>query len=414
MTVRNEHEVAEFQGFYAPYTVTEKLLQKIWLRGDFNCGAARTLEGERIEVLFPGKWNLLEGPDFRNARVRIGGRELTGDIELHFHAVDWARHGHHRDPAYDQVVLHVLLFEPKPGQSPAVTAAGHSLPAMAMLELLHHDLEEYAAEDALEVTLERNHWQATEELLTLSLEERRKCLVRHAQVRWNQKVHFAHLRVVKLGWTEACHQTAMEILGYRRNRGPMVNAATCYPLGKWRTVQPREEDLLGASYWITQGARPANHPKMRIRQYLRWVEARPDWPERLREEMLKVGSAAREDSFDYTAGPFRAEQGLKHLRADLAEKITAGKIGGTRLDTLFCDGFLPLIATTEASAARQFMPYWFCWYSGDFPDRVLGTLRTAEITDRRGFVTCNGFCQGVISMSLEKRSDPLVCFEGGS
>jgi hypothetical protein len=31
-----------------------------------------------------------------------------------------------------------------------------------------------------------------------------------------------------------------------------------------------------------QGVRPANQPRARIAQYLDWVRARPDWPERWR------------------------------------------------------------------------------------------------------------------------------------
>lgn len=405
------HEVAEFQGFYAPFTVTEKLLQKIWLRGDFSGHTALTTEGEAVEVLFPGQWNLLEGPDFRNARLRIGGRDVTGDIELHFRAVDWTRHGHHRDPAYDRVVLHVLLFPPGPAELAAVTSSGSRMPSMVLLELLHHDLEEYATEDALEVTLERNHWQATEELLRRPLDERRQLLIRHARLRWRQKVHFARLRVEKLGWIEACHQTAMEILGYRRNRGAMINAATRYPLGDWVASQPKEEGLLATGFWVVQGARPANHPRERLRQYLAWVAARPDWPARLKRLLAEASEEEGGGPGDYAAGPFRARRKLKCLRAEWGQEITGGFMGGTRLNTLFCDGFFPLLATIVGE--EKLLPYWSFWYAGDFPERVLGTLRTAEITDRRGFPVCNGWCQGVISLSLEKRSDPLVCFEGG-
>lgn len=405
-----QQEVTEFQGFYGPFTVTEKLLQKIWLRGDFNAPAAKTVDGKSVEVLFPGKWNLLEGPDFKNARLRIGGRAVTGDVELHFEVADWFKHRHHLDPAYNDVVLHVLLFRPHPEEAPesaAVTSAGQTMPVMPLLELLHHDLEEYAGEDAIEATLKRDHWQAAEQLVALPLDERRQLLGRHARERWAQKVHFARVRVKKLGWAEACHQTVLEILGYRRNRGAMLNVATRYPFAGWRSPLPGEEALLRGSRWIVQGARPANRPRTRLRQYLKMVEERPDWPERLREAYASIEGAAFSE---FAAGWFRSERKLKALREEWADKLTGGAIGGTRLDTLFCDGFFPL-AAADGGGDERFFPYWFSWYAGDFPERVTQTLRTADITDRRRFVACNGFCQGVLSLSLRNHDDPLVCFE---
>lgn len=63
--------VAELQGLYGPFAFSEKLLQKIWLRGDFDRSRATTLDGGRVEVLHAGRWNLLGGPDFIGARLRL-------------------------------------------------------------------------------------------------------------------------------------------------------------------------------------------------------------------------------------------------------------------------------------------------------------------------------------------------------
>src|SRR5690606_30693192 len=109
--------VTEIQGLYGAFTFPEKLLQKIWLRGDFNRSVAATTDGRRVTILHPGKWNLLGGPDFKGARLRFDdGAEVQGDIEVHLHLGDWDAHRHASDPAYDQVVLHVILFPPEPGR----------------------------------------------------------------------------------------------------------------------------------------------------------------------------------------------------------------------------------------------------------------------------------------------------------
>src|SRR3954465_8232897 len=122
--------VAELQGLYGPFSFPEKLLQKIWLRGDFDGASAATTDGRRVRILHPGKWNLLGGPDFRGARLRFcAGAEINGDVEVHLRATDWDAHGHARDAAYDGVVLHVLLFPPDSAQA-TKGAGGRTIPML--------------------------------------------------------------------------------------------------------------------------------------------------------------------------------------------------------------------------------------------------------------------------------------------
>ncbi|MCX6955297.1 MAG: DUF2851 family protein, partial [Verrucomicrobia bacterium] len=178
--------VAEIQGLYGPFSFPEKLLQKIWLRGDFNAAAAVTTDGAKVEIRHPGKWNLLGGPDFRGARLRLGGgAEITGDVELHLHAADWAAHAHAGDRAYDGVVLHVVLFPPEAGH---VThgAGGQRIPVLVLLPLLHHDLEEFAAEEAVEALAGRSAARIPDELAALGETELTTLLTTQADARWRQ------------------------------------------------------------------------------------------------------------------------------------------------------------------------------------------------------------------------------------
>ncbi len=50
-----------------------------------------------------------QGPDLEKVRLLVDGVRRTGSVEIHRHSYDWYRHNHHRDPAYNTVILHVCL-----------------------------------------------------------------------------------------------------------------------------------------------------------------------------------------------------------------------------------------------------------------------------------------------------------------
>ena len=68
----------------------------------------QTVDGDSIYVISVGNRNYDSGPDFLDARVRIGGTLWCGHVEIHVNASDWFRHGHQNDDAYNNVILHVV------------------------------------------------------------------------------------------------------------------------------------------------------------------------------------------------------------------------------------------------------------------------------------------------------------------
>jgi len=388
--------VAEVQGLYGPFTFPEKLLQKIWLRGDFDRGSAVAVDGRRVTVNHPGRWNLLGGPDFRDARLRLDGAEIRGDVEVHLHAKDWAAHGHARDGAYDFVALHVVLFPPPAGH---VTrgADGREIPVLALLPLLLHDLEEYAAEEAVESLANRSATQIVETLGALPAGELARLLERHAAARLGQKVYFARLRVQRLGWDEACHQTALEVLGYRFNRAPMLRVAAAFPLRAWAeaALDPREVFEHERAGWSLQGVRPANHPRNRLGQYAAWVRVRPDWPVRL----VALGVGLPRMDVASPTGEVRREHRLAELRGRWTKEICAGAVQGTRFDNLVCDGFLPLLAQRDGCEVRGL---WQHWYAGDLPRGLVRALRQLEVFSGPARPACHGAVQGLLGWLVER------------
>lgn len=94
----------------------EELLHAAWQFGLFDKTGLITDEGDEVEILHPGLYNKNSGPDFFNGRVRIGGVQMAGNIEIHVKSDDWYAHGHQTDSAYENVVLHVVWDKGKPIQ----------------------------------------------------------------------------------------------------------------------------------------------------------------------------------------------------------------------------------------------------------------------------------------------------------
>ncbi len=68
-----------------------------------------TTDGVSLEIVHRGTWSHGLGPDFRDALILFDGRELrAGSVEIHLRTRGWSDHGHHLDPAYDTVVLHLV------------------------------------------------------------------------------------------------------------------------------------------------------------------------------------------------------------------------------------------------------------------------------------------------------------------
>lgn len=392
--------VEELQGLYGSFSFPERLLQKIWQRGDYDATGLMLSDGRTLKVLSPGKWNHLGGPDFSNARLVIAGREVRGDVELHLHARDWAAHGHAQDRAYDGVVLHVILF-PGEGTPPASDSEKKAIATLCLLPRLNHALEEYAAEDAMEQLAGRPLHRAQESLGWLSNQELDTLLAGHAGRRWRTKVHYARERIRRLGWEAACHHAALEILGYRFNRAPMLSVAATWPIGLWRRGGVAADEVYAdlQDRWSLQGVRPFNHPRRRLEQYAAWCSERPDWPQALRTHARLRGLALASARLERDTAGWRRAVGLTKCRTGLCEDLCANTVSGARFDNLTGDGFMPLVA---AETGLDLKESWCGWFAGDAPESLVKILRNLGVFDGRSRPVSQGPVQGLIGWMLER------------
>lgn len=88
--------------------MTERLLQFIWQFRYYNNNRLTSTNGQVIQVINPGIHNTNQGPDFLNAKIRVGETLWAGHVELHIKSGDWLKHRHSTDSNYNNVILHVV------------------------------------------------------------------------------------------------------------------------------------------------------------------------------------------------------------------------------------------------------------------------------------------------------------------
>ena len=114
----------------------EELLHYAWRMRRFSPKNLQTTDGQAVEIVHPGQHNTNAGPDFLNARLRIGDTLWAGNVEMHLRSSDWLEHGHQEDAAYDNVILHVVYEDDVPIQR----GNGTAIPCLEMKQRISRRL----------------------------------------------------------------------------------------------------------------------------------------------------------------------------------------------------------------------------------------------------------------------------------
>ncbi|PWB26813.1 DUF2851 family protein [Flavobacterium sp. HTF] len=86
----------------------EDFLHYLWKFRKFEALNLRTAQDESLVIIKVGEYLELAGPDFFNAQIIIGNQKWAGNVEIHLKSSDWYLHGHEKNPAYENVILHVV------------------------------------------------------------------------------------------------------------------------------------------------------------------------------------------------------------------------------------------------------------------------------------------------------------------
>jgi len=283
----------------------EAIVRRIWLEQRLDAEMLRTEDERPLHVLSPGWPNAEAGPDFLNAEFRLGqGHPRRADVEVHFLASGWLQHGHHCDPKYRSVGLHVCLFNDI-REACVLTHDGTRVPQVALVKYLDE-----TAEDLLEEGADTHQTAATEAPCSRVLarggpgpEWLGRFLDAAGDERMLRKAQQCEHEREASTLDQVMYEATMEALGYKNNRVPFRRLARRLPLAEMRRFLPDTENveekqlraeamLLGVAGLLREVARPDEETA----QYL--AVARMHWQAVARD---LGGRAMRAADWDFTA-----------------------------------------------------------------------------------------------------------------
>ncbi len=215
---------------------TEAEWQSRWFAGEFG-RVFTTTDGHPVEIVQFGTWNHSAGPDFTEVAVKVGGRLLTGALELDGDARDWERHGHARNPAYDGVVLHVFFIVPEKETFHTRTSR-HRQVAQVRLD------PAAVGDGPPPAPAEAKCGRCSFPLAAMPGPRLTSLLEAAARYRLERKARRLARLAELHGWDETLFQELAAAFGYRRNQRPLTMLAQRLPLRLLRTHPAGAEVLL--------------------------------------------------------------------------------------------------------------------------------------------------------------------------
>ncbi|MBW8051916.1 MAG: DUF2851 family protein [Cytophagales bacterium] len=242
----------------------ESFLHFIWQFQYFNKKDIRTGQGEVVHVLSPGILNTDAGPDFQNARIKIGEIEWFGNVEIHVRSSDWINHKHQNDNAYDNVILHVVWEDDRPVKR----VDDNFLPTIVLSNRISEKLfNRYISLDKSKEKIPCTwHFAKVNRLIKLSMLD--KALMQRLEEKAMQ------IRDILIrnnyDWEETTYQIISKNFGFNKNSDSFFRLCRGLPL---KTLQKHRDNLLqieallfGQSGLLDESLKD-DYPKLLNREY---------------------------------------------------------------------------------------------------------------------------------------------------
>lgn len=345
----------------------EDYLHYLWKYKLLDLSDVYTVNNAKIEVLDWGMHNLNSGPDFFNAKVKIGNTLWVGNIEMHLKSSDWNAHKHYNDKAYDNVILHVVYEHDKA----ILTNNNREIETIELKDVLNYTkYSEYLSFvakpipclDSLE-SLPAINLVAFKEKMLLERLERKSIFLQEK------------LSATNYDWEEAFYQNIASSMGMKVNSIPFEILAQNTPiktLQKVNDINQVEAILLGQagffetphenqhvlawskeydyqkikynltplnkSIWKFSKLRPPNFPTVRIAQLARLIVSQGN----LFDRLIKQKASLKEINLIFEV---KLNEGfwLTHYSLDKESKSIIKSIGKTLVESIIINTIVPFL-----------------------------------------------------------------------
>ncbi|MFC2050223.1 DUF2851 family protein [Chloroflexota bacterium] len=215
--------------------VPEKLIARLW-----QCQPAKGLvtnSGERFQTIYPGRVSHNMGCDFKDAVFTLNGQMIGGDVEIHVKSSQWYSHGHHRDPKYNNIALHVVCLQDN--QSPTMLQNGKTVPTICLSPFLCHSSDEL--NQPLDLS-ENCSFPCPEAQRYSNPDSLNKLLTVMGKERFAAKAALLRQALEKEEAGQVLFRGIARALGYAQNAEPCEELANKLSLNSLENVEP-EADL---------------------------------------------------------------------------------------------------------------------------------------------------------------------------
>jgi hypothetical protein len=277
--------------------IPEEILQYIWKTLSFDTQNLKTTSEYPISIIHQGILNNHDGPDFLEAKIKIGNVLWAGAVEIHIKSSDWLKHKHSSDSKYQNVILHVVWEHDKDISN----SDGSEIPVLEIKEKINQKiLQNYF------YLKENNHKIPCEAIFGNVKQITKYAMLDKVQVeRMAEKSKLFSEMVLKTNKEEAAYQLFVKSLGLKYNELAFEELTQNLPLkllqkhsnnliqieaflfgasGLLKNHNGNYEDLLNrefhflqhkyqdkfttinANNWKFLGLRPANFPTIRLAQ----------------------------------------------------------------------------------------------------------------------------------------------------
>ena len=215
--------------------MNESFLHYIWQHQYFKKEELRTTGREPITIFKQGHYNTHAGPDFEQAKIKIGNLDWAGSVEIHIKSSDFLAHNHQADKAYENVILHVVWQDDKPLKR----NDGTNMPTLELRSRVNEELvKQYRqlVNSAFQIPCSKSFGRI-DELIKVSMLEQAAITRLQAKAALIRKTHQQTLG----DWEETFYRALAKNFGFKVNSEFFEQLATTLPI---QLIRKNSDSLL--------------------------------------------------------------------------------------------------------------------------------------------------------------------------